>query len=921
MVRRPLIGQLITTKLHPPALPLGAVPRQRLIDGAGLVPQRPLTLVTAPAGFGKSTLLSQWHHGLLEEGVPAGWLSLDAEDDAPAPFMTYLVAALQQVRPSLGAGLFVQLLTAPPEELTALALPMLVNDLAGLRHPCVLFIDDFHLVRDPAIHGFIAALLRRRPAALRLVMAGRSTPPLPLARLRAADAVWEMTAADLRFTAPEAARFLHAIPALGLSGEEIERLQARTEGWAAGLRLAALSVGQGGRDAAWPEEASGRDPAVTAFFMDEILRGLPASVQDFLVRTSILDRLGAGLCDAVTGRSDGAETLERLVRDNVFTLPVDPERRWFRYHQLFAEFLRERAHAVLGAELATLHRAASSWFERNGLAREAVRHALAAGDMESAAAIIEERCLSDYLSYGLFKTYHSWMALLPEAVRRRRPLLQLLHVWSHINDRDYAAADATLRRVEAQLPPDPGREEGPGALRLAGRVRLFDCLNAAYSGDMARFALLCEELRETVLDDGPFGQVDLDSILSYGQLNFGSLDEAQRLTWKAHERYARIACWWGLIHSRSIAGMAALASGRLRDATRLFESSLQFARSHFEGASYMIGLPSVLLGATRYETGALDAAEPLLRAGIMQDPRVDRVGLDDRQVVGYGHLARLLATTGRAAEAFAILDRGEQFGFETDNRRLIVALRTERARLYLLAGRIGEAQAESDRVMAQLAEESGRMPPFAWQVWEPAQILRAQINLARRRTAAALDTLGRLAEAAQRQGRLRSLIVLRAALATGHAAQGAREDAGRLLAAALSAACERGFVRALVDLGPDFAQLLAMRFEPLARQAEGAGWLDGLRRLVAATGAEPAGGAGGAEPGHGPPAATDLLSDRERQVMQLVARGLPNRDIGSALGIREQTVKTHLKNVFAKLGVASRTQAAAALRAQGLLLP
>jgi LuxR family maltose regulon positive regulatory protein len=904
-----LIAQLIATKLYPPALPIGAVARPRLFDGVGLIPHRPLTSVEAPAGFGKSTLLAQWREALAQDGTPAGWLSLDADDNPLPAFLPYLIAALQQVRPGLGGALFAQLMSAPEAAIGRLALASLINELAALRRPFVLFLDDFHLITNPEVHDFLGALVLRGPAALRLVVASRSTPPLPMARLRVSDAVWELTAADLRFTAGEAARFLRAIPSLTLAEGEADRLQSQTEGWVAGLRLASLSRRR--REGATPAgDISGTDPTVTAFFMDDVLKGLPDEVQDFLVRTSMLDRLGAGVCDAVTGRADGGVILERLVRDNIFTLPADPERRWFRYHHLFAAFLRERARAALGPGVADLHRAAAAWFEAHGLAREAVQHTLAAGDMERAAEIIEARCLFEYLSFGLFKTYHGWMALLPDAVRRKRPLLALLHVWRDINDRNYRGASATLRTVEAELAARPELAAGP--LALAGRVRLFDCLIAAYSGDMARFHAMAAALRDTMLDDGPFGQVDLDSILGYGQYNFGALDEAQRLSWIAHRRYDAIDCWWGLMHSKTTAGMSAAAAGRLEEATELFEAALALGRAHFDGSSYMVGLPSVLLGSMRYEREMLDLAEPLLRAGIMHDPEIDRVGLDERHVVGYGTLARLLAARGRGGDAFAVLDHGERFAFQTDNRRLILAVRTERARLFLNSGRVGEAQSESDRVMAQLAEESGRLPPLAWQVWEPAQILRAQINVARHRAAAALETLDRLAETAARQGRLRSLATIQAVQAMAQEALGARDEATRLLAASVATAATHGMVRCLADLGPDLAQLLGALAEPLALRAAAGGWSEHLRRIEAATGGEGRRFEGAAE------TPTDLLSDRERQVVRLVARGLSNRDIGTTLGIREQTVKTHLKNVFGKLAVSNRTQAAAAVRRLGL---
>ncbi|MEQ9811916.1 MAG: LuxR C-terminal-related transcriptional regulator [Azospirillaceae bacterium] len=904
---------LIATKLRPPSLPAGVVARPRLFVGAGRLPQRRLTIVEAPPGFGKTTCLTQWHDALIADGVPACWLSLDSEDDGLPLFLAYLVGALQTIHPTFAKDALGQLLSAQESAVNRHAFGLLVNEMAAIDHPFVVFIDDFHVIANPQITEFLGKLALRGPTSMRLVIASRVAPGLPLSRLRMTDSLWEVGPRELRFTAEEIERFFAGHPDMTVEGLAAASLLRQTEGWVAGLRLASLSwhrLGGGNRLEAFAASAD-----VFDFFMDEVFRTLPEALQAFLVRTSRLDRMSAGVCDAIMGRQDSVAVLDLLVSRNIFTQPLDTDRTWFRYHALFSQFLRNRAQSLGQTAIAEIDSRAGAWFEANGHHREAVRHLLAAGEMERAAAIIESRCLFDYLSYGLFDIYHGWLASLPDAVLNARPLLMLLHVWRDINSRNYERADRTLRDVEQRL--DRTQADTGSPLRLLERVRLFDCLVAAYSGDMARFHALTESLGGTVIDDGPFGQVDLDSILGFGHLHFGALDRSLDLTWRAHGKYKAIDCYWGLVHSKAIAGMATLARGRVVEAETYFQDALEIARANFASTSYMVGLSSVLLGLVRYECDGIADAEALLRSGALGTAEIDRAGLDDRHVVGYVTLSRLLAATGRAAEAMTVLDRGDSFALETGNVRLSLAIRNERARLFLLAGRLGEAQRESDHLMAGLAEQSGRLPPLVWQVWEPAHAVRVLINVSRRRFSAALEALKPLLDRAVREERLHSVAVLQALTGIAQSGQGLRKEAARSLSQALRIGADCGIARSLVDLGPDFTQCLSLHAEALGLRAANEGWADFLQAIERLAGAKGGGIALGDD--RGAPTLYDLLSERERQITGLVARGLTNREIGLALGIREQTVKTHLKNVFSKLSVRNRTQAAEKARQIGFV--
>ncbi|MFN3982900.1 MAG: helix-turn-helix transcriptional regulator, partial [Caldilinea sp.] len=443
---------MLATKLYIPPLPPKVVIRPRLIEQltAGLAIGRKLSLIAAPAGFGKSTLASAWIAGC---GRPAAWLSLDEHDGDPVRFLAYLVRALQGVAPALGAGILDALQSPQPPALDAL-LTALLNEIAHAPHPCILVLDDYHLVNAGQVDTALIFLLEHLPPQLHLFITTREAPALPLPRLRARNQLTDIGAAELRFTPAEAAEFLQQVMGLALTAEEAAALEQRTEGWIAGLQLAALSM-QGSQDVAGFIQAfSGAHRHIVDYLVTEVLQRQPEPIRDFLLQTSILDRMNGALCDAVTAQPGGAAQLESLQRGNYFLIPLDETRTWYRYHHLFADVLRARLTAEQPDQAARLHRRASDWYAQQGALPDAIRHALAAEDFARAAHWIEQaapalrRTRQEALILG-------WLQTLPDAIFHNRPVLSVTYALALLVSGATTGVEERLRAAERWLEGAP----------------------------------------------------------------------------------------------------------------------------------------------------------------------------------------------------------------------------------------------------------------------------------------------------------------------------------------------------------------------------------------------------------------------------------------------------------------------------------
>jgi LuxR family transcriptional regulator, maltose regulon positive regulatory protein len=919
-VRRRLIATeaLLTTKLYVPQAHPNLVPRMRLGEHLTEGMSRKLTLISAPAGFGKTTLLSEWRMIHLGSEYPLAWISLEGADNDPTRFLTYLIAALQVLKADVGKAVLASLRSPQPPPIESV-LTALINDIASISKDFALVLDDYHLIANEALHDAVTFLLNHLPPQAHLIIASRVDPPLPLARLRARGQMTEIRANDLRFTPEETAAFLRGVMGLDLPEESIAVLEERTEGWIAGLQLAALSV-RGREDVAGLITAlRGSSRYVLDYLAEEVLRSQPEDVRAFLLQTSILDRLSGALCDAVTDRAGGQEMLETLERANLFTNPLDDERHWYRYHHLFSEFLRDRLHRTQPDQGTWLHGKASAWFEHNGHVHEAVDHALAAADTENAARLIEEN-FRDMLAHGEATLLLNWMEALPEELLRSRPRLCIPCAWARLLTGQLEAAELCVQDLErmvdanASFPPDvreapTSNEELAAVSGEAAAIRAFIVRtrgDISNSLELSRRALgLLRENNFTLrgivaLNLG--GAYSMSGDLAAADM---ALTEAITASRRANNAFAV------LLAMRELAELQVMG-GRLHRAAALYRQALRLAEQRpFPAAS----LAHVGMGELLYEWNDLDGAMHHLTEGIELG---ERSGSTNIIFPGHALLARVKWAQGDLDEAFRIIQEDEwsahSMNLSSHDHNRIVAYG---ARLRLAQRDVGAAARLLGERGISVDDHVNHLNIFE-------HVMLARVLIARDEHDAALGLLGRLLGVAEATRSLGSAIEILAVLALAASDQGDEAQAMATVERALSLAEPEGYVRVFVDEGEPMAVLLqkslrARRGERLIssqytsleyvgalltafRRSSGSRTLSTETDLLQAVQPLP-----------------DPLSERELEVLQLVAAGKTNREISGQLFVTVDTVKKHLTHIFVKLGVSSRTQAVARVRELGLI--
>ncbi|NTU83767.1 MAG: helix-turn-helix transcriptional regulator [Chloroflexales bacterium] len=934
---------LLATKLHlPPARPT-LFPRPQLFARlqAGLLGK--LTLIAAPAGFGKTSLLSAWRATPAGSTLRWAWLSLDAADSDPTRFWSYVIAALGSLQPDREHPALA-LLHAPQPPPVETVLTPLLNSLSTLPADAVLVLDDYHLIDAPPIHRGLAFLLDHLPPQVHLVLLTRADPPLPLARLRAQGSLSELRAADLRFTAEETAAFLTGLP---LSVEDIATLEARTEGWIAGLQFAALAMRDRADLSGFVQAFRGSNRFVVDYLAEEVLARQPPHLQAFLLQTSILDRMCGPLCDAVllgpdevphAGRPLDTLPLEppvpaaysqsllaELERANLFLVSLDDERHWYRYHHLFGELLRQRlASGAAPTVVATLHRRASAWFERQDLGVEAIEHALAAQDWAQAARLIEQHVWTVMFRGQIF-TMLDWFRTLPAAVMDVRPTLYVLQAVMLMHTRQLDAAEARLRTAEACLRP-----ETPADLRLLvqGMVQTTRATIGFYQGDLprcvthARQALTLLPEMASIPHTAARGFAALSFLVS-GELGPAvehQLAEVASVARTADNRYV-------VLRVIILRARLQMLQGRLRAAAATLRQAAEVAPEN-GGVQRLIGSEGYYfgLGDLYREWNDLGTAEGLLRTGM---ERALGEWTTNATLLGQGviALARLQQAVGDPAGADATLERFAALGQEHAFDPLVLA-RAAALRAQLALGRGALDMAERWARASGLGIDDE--PAF---LREAEYLALARVLIARGRTSvpeqipAALQLLERLraaAEAGERTGSIIEILSLQAlALQAGGDAPAARDA----LARALALAEPEGYVRLFVDEGSPMAALLETYATMHA--GDGAPHQHYANRLLAAFDAPPMHAAERMQPATSAtalsPAALGLaplvepLSARELEILRLIAGGHSNQAIADALIIALGTVKKHINNIYGKLAVQSRTQALARARQLGLL--
>jgi len=907
---------VLSTKLHLPS------PRRRLVQRARITDRLRaegsegprLILVAAPAGFGKTTLLAQWLAAGEGSRCRVAWLALDPGDADLRLFLTHLVAAIQTVEPETGVDALA-LLEAGGATATEAVLVSLINDLDVLAGPTVVALDDYHVIEGAAVHEAVTFLLDNLPPQVTMALATRADPPLPLSRLRAHGELVEVRAGDLRFTTDEADLFLNEVMGLELEPALVAALAARTEGWAAGLQLAALlarshaDIADGPGDvAAFIEVFSGSHRFVLDYLVEEVLRGQPDFMRDFLLDTCVLEQMTGGLCDALTCRSDGQSVLERLERGNLFVFPLDDERRWYRYHHLFADALRARLAAEHGERTGGLHAAASRWLAENGLLGEAVRHASASGDHEYTADLVE-LSLVDLRRRRQDRTLREWLARLPDDVIRRRPLLAMFMGWSRLSEGDFDGVEAWLAAAEAGLDTTPP-VTAPAAASLTepssdreGELRSLPAMVAVYRASVAQ------------------ARGDVDGTVAHARRALALAGAEDHFPRGAAAGFVGLAAWAGgdlgtavdtfshAADSLHAAGMIAdelgvtvvlasmwLARGRPFEARRLCERALAAAEGLDGPVLSTTGDLHVALADVLREEGDLDAAaEHLEVARELGEP----ASLLENRHRWYATTAALLRARDDLDGAVAMLDRAEPVflpGYFPDVRPIAAT----RARVRIVQGRLADA-----RAWACERELAPTDPPTY--LGEYDQLTLARLLVAEGDAREALDLLGRVLDVAQASGRDGSLVEARMVRALAHDAAGDVDSAATDLAAALSDGVPVGYCRLFLDEGQPMIGLLAQVAHAGARDVR-----PHAQHLLAAAQRPLA-------PSPALRASEDELSEREREVLRLLATELSGPEIAGQLFVSVNTLRTHTKHIFSKLDVNTRRAAVARAADLGLL--
>jgi len=913
----------LATKLYVPQPPLQLVRRPHLVERLQQAVERPLTLIAAPAGFGKTTLLSTW---LEHASLQAAWISLEHGDDDLIRFWSYVFTALAHAHQGLGtsAQALLQASTLSPLPPIETVLTVWINDLAALPHEVALVLDDYHVITAQPIHRSLTYLLDHLPPHLHLIMATRADPPLSLARLRARGHLTEIRAADLRFTTEETAAFLARALGLELSGEDIATLEARTEGWIAGIQLAALSMQEHKDIPGFLKAFTGSHRYIIDYLVEEVLARQPEHVQTFLLQTAILERLQGPLCEAVVGVMDGKgepgeETsgqamLEQLEQTNLFVTPLDDERLWYRYHQLFAEALRHRLQRKQPELVPDLHRRASSWYERHGLVRDAVHHALAATDFARAARLIEH-AFNALVRRGEIATLKRWAAALPDELVRSNIELSVLLGWLLFISGKHDEALRHLRDMEHTFGLDQLSAEHPeqqtlppeslNQAAILGRIAAIRAAIALTQGDLPRtitlsrlaLAYLPQESMARSYVAGYLGKAHYYS----GDIGAASsaLEEAWRVSWEVNHIFGLFLVIHDLAHLH-------ILQGHLHQADQTYRQALQQALER-SGHQPAMGPAYVGRGNLEREWNHLDAATSLLQEGIKL---CEQTGNTQAILQAYIGLAFIHQARGDAGGASALMQQAVQI--------------TERQNLSQTRGtkEVGAAQAWLFLMQGDEAAALGWVQRCGLSVDQDLNHLREREYLtlvraliAQHRLDEAVKWLANLLQLAEAQGRTGSVIEILMLQAEALHASGEVNQAIERLSRALSRAEPEGYIRLFVDEGVPMARLLVqLHARRKSDQPGSLGYREKLLALLGRTHVEGLPHLATGVTGLGTYPLSEPLSERELEVLHLIGAGYSNREIADRLVIAVSTVKWYVNAIYGKLQVESRTRAIARAR-------
>ncbi|MEM7344337.1 MAG: LuxR C-terminal-related transcriptional regulator [Chloroflexota bacterium] len=927
---------ILATKLYMPASRPNGISRPRLIEqlNEGLQQTggfgRKLTLISAPAGFGKTTLVSQWLNSLKTDSgrkqTPnqIAWLSLDERDNDLTLFLTYIVAALQTIQPTFGTETL-NLLQSPPPLPTQPLLTTLINEMAAMDTPSILVLDDYHVISDKPVDETLSYLIERLPPQIHLIIITREDPNLPIARLRVRDQVTELRVPDLRFTSNEAAQFLNQSMTLSLSKNDIGRLEIHTEGWIAGLQLAALSMQKHQNKSEFIESFSGSNRFIVDYLVEEILQQQPDHIQKFLLQTSILDRLCGPLCEAVYETIDGENRsgqaiLAHLERTNLLIVPLDETRHWYRYHPLLADALKARLTQESSSSNRDLHRQASVWYEQNNLPFEAIDHALAAEAFERAATLIELAWSDIRRSCFRSPTWLGWVKVLPDDLIQVRPVLAVGYAWELINFGQIVAAETPMQAAERWLEQPTNLDDSSGnptdQMVVVNDVeyaslRPFLAIARSYltqaSGDVPNTIIYAEKALKLASEEDYYIRGMAGTFLGMAYWTTGALDAAYKAASAGREQLQQAGNILFALNTTFVLADIKIAQGRLHEAKNIYKRALQLAET--QGDAILQGVADLYLGLSElaHLQGDRGTAKQHLQQSLTLGEQVALPHWPYRLAVAE---AQIKWSEGDIDETLKLLDKAEQlyFSIPAPNIRPVGALR---ARLWVAEDKLNEA-------VVWARENSLSSEDDLTYVREFEHLTFARILIAQHRNAPTensihqaetlLDRLLTAAEDADRTGSVIEILMLQA---LAHDAQGNRPAALESLEQALILAEPEGYIQRFVDEGQPMADLLSKAAAAEIMPA----YINKLRATFEKSVPiiDSSSLSSNAQP------LIEPLTPREQEVLRLIAAGRTNPEIATELIIAVTTVKTHVKNIYGKLQVTKRFEAIAQAKALNLL--
>ena len=898
-----MLTPLLATKLYiQPARP-NRVPRPRLIEQLNSI--RPLTLIAAPAGFGKTTLLSDW---IPKSKHCVTLLSLDEDDNDPIRFWVYVVAALQKLRANLGNDALALLQSPQPPPITSV-LSTLINEISSFPESFSIALEDYHLIKTQPIHEALTFLLEHLPPQMHIILTTRADPPLPIARLRARNQLSELRADDLRFTPDEAARFLNEVMGLKLSPRDIAALESRTEGWVAGLQLAALSIQDREDVTGFIQAFSGSQRHVLSYLMEEVLDRRPEGTLNFLLQTSVLDRLCGPLCDAVTGQHDGDETLRKLEQANLFIVPLDDRGKWYRYHHLFAEVLRARLQQTQPDLIQELHCRASAWYERHELMDEAVNHALVAQVFDRAAMLVEQVAPA-MIQRGELARLLTWLHTLPDDEIHAHPRLALSYGWGLLLSGEIRQAAAHLEAIEAVL----AKDEAKRTPEVQGHVAAMRARLLRESGDLASTIVLSRQGLAQLPKQDTLLRTRITLNLTIAHYLQGEFEPASQLlteTIATGQTLQHLLSTLSAIYTQT---QILRAQGTLEQALQLCQEELELITlrgwNNFPAAGFLY----VAFGELLRERNELISAQEYLEKGLSLG---QEGGNPYISIAGHVWLAWLRQTQRNVTGSRQAIRAASQLIQHHQVSRFwpLPPVACYQARIWISQGNLAAASH-----WAQSAGLNPANPPVSF-LYEVDYLTLARLLTAQGNLDDAQSLLLRLHQSAASAGRGGSLIEILILQAITFAAQKRSEEALVALAEALGLAEPQGFMRIFLDEGEPLREVIRMWRSEIGKQKNPTG-LQKRRiayadKLLKGFTRNPAPLTVTSELANFPvlpPSLVDPLSARELEVLHLIAEGLSNLAIAQKLYLSTGTVKVHLKHIYGKLDVNSRTQAVARLR-------